>query len=88
MLAPLNVLPQGAIDFGLVSPPAGRSSLEPSQHVGVQAQCYLLLDRAIEEAALGVQPIRGFGDVARIDLSIGKIFERGQIPPSAPWSMA
>ena len=76
VLAPLNVLPQGAVDFGLISPPARRSSLEPSQHVGVQAQCYLFLDRAIEEAALGVRPILGFGDVARIDLSIGKIFGR------------
>ena len=35
--------------------------------------------RAIEEAALGVRPIHDLGDVAPIDLSIGKSFERSQI---------
>ena len=30
MLAPLNVLPQGAIDFGLISPPARRRSRLPA----------------------------------------------------------
>ena len=35
ILAALNVLSQGAIDLGLISPPARNPFLEPSQHVGV-----------------------------------------------------
>ena len=30
VLAPLNVLPQGAVDFGLISPPARRRSRLPA----------------------------------------------------------
>ena len=58
------MLPQDAIDFGLISGTAWRISLEPGQHVGVQAQCDLFFDRAIEETALDVRRIHDFGDVA------------------------
>ena len=68
VFAPLNVLPQGKVDFGLVPTPARRVSLEPGHHVRVEAQRDLLLDGAIEEATLGVRPIHGFRDIARIDL--------------------
>jgi hypothetical protein len=53
---PNRVLPQCPVDVGLIAVPFGGWRLEPYNHIGIQAQRQLLLERAVELALFGILP--------------------------------
>jgi len=64
-----DIIAQRLVDARLIAAALGLR-LEPVHHVGVEAQGELLLDRAIELAALGVRPVELFGNVGKIDILV------------------
>src|SRR5262245_56680323 len=59
--------PQCPIDACLIALTCRRVALEPGHDVGIQPKGQLLLDRPIEEAALGAGPIEKLRRVGCID---------------------
>jgi hypothetical protein len=69
---PLHVLAQCSIDTCLITLIGRRVTLEPGDHIGVQAERQLLLDGPIEQATLGAGPVEKFRRVRRVDSAIGQ----------------
>ena len=55
------MLAEGSVDVRLISTTATSLSLEPGDDVRVQSERDLLLDRPIEDPALGVGPVEESG---------------------------
>jgi hypothetical protein len=67
------MIPQYLIDGSLVFPAA---RLEPRQNVSIEPNGDDLLSRPIELADLNPFPIRHFGNISRIDRTIGLLGQR------------
>jgi len=72
------------VDVGLVAAAALGAALEPGDHVGVEAQRQLPLQRPVEEAALRPGPVADLGDVGRIDAVVGERRQRLDLAATRP----
>ena|ERR1700730_12687735 len=73
---PSHILPKRSIDTCLIAFVGCSMRLEPADHIGVQAKGQLLLEGAIEEAALCARPVEQLASVGGIDGAVGQGGER------------